>query len=95
MSVLDKPRLSFSAAARKVGVHISTLHRWRLTGVRGCLLDTIVVGGRRYVIEETLETFIRSMNVERRDLDSDREARADAAGKILDAMGVRLRKEAR
>ena len=93
MSVLDKPRLTFSAAARKVGVHISTLHRWRLTGVRGYRLDTIVVGGRRYVIEESLETFIRDMNQLRRDLDVDRVTRADAASKVLDAMGVRSRRE--
>ncbi|MBA3485210.1 MAG: DUF1580 domain-containing protein, partial [Pirellulales bacterium] len=29
-------------------VHLSTIQRWRLRGVRGCRLQTCLIGGRRY-----------------------------------------------
>jgi len=37
--------------------HISTLHRWRLRGVRGIKLETVLVGGRRFTSQEALERF--------------------------------------
>jgi hypothetical protein len=38
--------------------HISTLHRWRLRGVRGIRLQTCLVGGRRYTTEAWIAEFI-------------------------------------
>jgi hypothetical protein len=38
--------------------HISTLHRWRLRGVRGIRLETVRVGGRRFVSTDALAKFI-------------------------------------
>ena len=38
--------------------HVSTIHRWRLSGVRGIRLQTVLVGGRRFVSRDALETFI-------------------------------------
>ena len=37
--------------------HISTLHRWRLRGVHGVKLETVMVGGRRYTSKQALERF--------------------------------------
>ena len=37
--------------------HPSTLHRWRLRGIRGVKLDTILIGGRRYTSREALQRF--------------------------------------
>jgi hypothetical protein len=37
--------------------HISSLHRWRLRGVRGIKLETVMVGGRRFVSRAALEEF--------------------------------------
>ncbi|MGD0896640.1 MAG: DUF1580 domain-containing protein [Thermoguttaceae bacterium] len=37
---------------------ISTLHRWRLRGVRGVRLETCLIGGRRFTSREALERFI-------------------------------------
>ena len=37
--------------------HISTLHRWRLRGVRGAKLETRLIGGRRYTSLEALARF--------------------------------------
>ena len=37
---------------------VATLHRWRLHGVKGAKLQTIKVGGRRFVDIAALERFI-------------------------------------
>lgn len=38
--------------------HVSTLHRWRLRGVRGIKLRTALIGGRRFTTEEWVTEFI-------------------------------------
>ena len=46
------------AALRTPGApHVSTLHRWRLRGVRGVKLETVLIGGRRFTSEEALRRF--------------------------------------
>lgn len=57
---MQRDYLSLSQAARKLPrhPHVSTLHRWRLSGVRGVKLRTCLVGGRRYTTAEWLEEFI-------------------------------------
>lgn len=37
--------------------HVSTIHRWRLRGVRGVRLETLMVGGVRYTSSEALQRF--------------------------------------
>ena len=37
--------------------HLSTIHRWRLRGVYGVKLETVMVGGRRYTSREALQRF--------------------------------------
>lgn len=55
---LSAKRLSLSAAARLLGVNISTIWRWRLKGVRGVMLQTFCIGGKRFTTEESLTLFI-------------------------------------
>jgi len=43
-------------------VHLSTIHRWRLRGVRGVKLQTWLIGGRRFTSEEALREFIAATN---------------------------------
>jgi len=45
--------------AKNVGkrIHPSTLHRWRLRGVRGVRLGTVLIGGTRYTSTEALSRF--------------------------------------
>lgn len=56
--------LKLSAAAREVpgrsgrGLHVSTVWRWALRGVRGIRLETVLIGGIRYTSREALERFI-------------------------------------
>ena len=38
--------------------HISTLHRWRLNGVRGRRLETFLSGGRRFTSLEAIQRFL-------------------------------------
>ena len=51
--------LSFSQATKGLPgrPHLSTLHRWRLRGIRGVRLETCMVGGRRYTSREALQRF--------------------------------------
>lgn len=41
--------------------HVSTLHRWRLRGVKGVKLETMLVGGRRFVSRDALAQFVASV----------------------------------
>ena len=56
--------LSLPCAARRLPghPHISTLHRWRLRGVRGVRLETTLVGGKRYTSIEALQRFADQLN---------------------------------
>lgn len=38
-------------------VHVSTVHRWRLKGVKGIRLETFMRGGVRFTSQEALERF--------------------------------------
>ena len=38
-------------------VHVSTIHRWRIKGIRGVRLSTILRGGIRYTTNEAIERF--------------------------------------
>ena len=51
--------LSLSAAAKLLPgrPHPSTLHRWRLRGLRGVKLKTVLIGGRRFTSSEALSRF--------------------------------------
>lgn len=59
------PLLSFAEAGRHIRPgrppHVSTFHRWT-KGVRGCRLETILVGGRRYVRLSQLNSFIAALS---------------------------------
>jgi hypothetical protein len=59
-SILNEKRLTLTQAARWLGVHTSTPHRWHMRGVRGIRLSTALVGGVRYTSEERLLAFIEA-----------------------------------
>lgn len=42
--------------------HISTLHRWRLRGVRGIRLESILIGNTRFTSLEAIARFIAALN---------------------------------
>lgn len=60
MIELSEHLLTLNEAARTLpggGVHVSTVHRWRLRGVRSVQLETILRGGVRYTSTEALQRF--------------------------------------
>jgi hypothetical protein len=57
---LKEKLLTLAEAARAVPggpVHVTTIHRWRLKGVRGIRLETFLRGGVRFTSMAALETF--------------------------------------
>jgi len=90
-SILDADRLSLSQAARKVGVHVSTIWRWTLHGVQGRRLASFHVGGRRYVLREELERFLEAGRDGSSKGQADREEtgrRASVAAEQLEQFGI-------
>lgn len=43
--------------------HKQTLHRWRIHGVRGKRLETVLVGGRAYTSREAIFRFLADTTV--------------------------------
>jgi hypothetical protein len=44
-------------------ISMATLHKWRHIGVRGCKLETLLVGGLRYSSAEAIQRFIEAQNM--------------------------------
>ncbi len=52
--------ITLAEAARTLpggAVHVSTIHRWRMKGVRGVRLETFLRGGVRHTSREAIERF--------------------------------------
>lgn len=79
-------RLSMREAARHVDVHLATIWRWWLHGVRGRRLATFLVGGRRYVYLDVLDSYISPAPTIASGSDSS--ARASAAADQLGQRGI-------
>lgn len=56
--IIAEKRLSLTELAQRENVNTSTTWRWRLKGVRGVLLETFCVGGRRFTTEEAFARFV-------------------------------------
>ena len=89
MKLIGSNRFTMSQTAKRLGVHVSTVWRWRLRGVRGQRLKTVVVGGTRYVLEEDLNKFLVALNDGNVEQDDDIDTRSSIASARLDAMGVK------
>lgn len=74
-------------------VHVSTLHRWRLRGVRGVKLETAMLGGGRVTSIEALERFVARVSAASGETalmpSAGAERRVEQAGLLLDAAGIR------
>ena len=55
----ETPKTLAKAAKTLPGgaVHVSTIHRWRMKGVRGVRLETFLRGGIRYTTDEAIGRF--------------------------------------
>lgn len=54
---LLEDRLTLAQLAREEGVHLSTIWRWTLRGVRGVKLGCFSVGGRRFTTRQAHRRF--------------------------------------
>jgi len=76
-------KFTFKQDASECDVHVATVWRWVLHGVRGRKLASIHVGGRRFITRSDLDTFLR----EGSDTSAQsRQRRAEAAGQELKAI---------
>lgn len=89
MKFLHAKRYTITQAAQILQVHPSTVWRWKLKGVRGIKLKTIVIGGTRYVLEADLNKFLVALNDGDVEHDDDIDSRSAVAAARLDAMGVK------
>lgn len=87
---LEQARSEFPGRNR---LGLSTLHRWRLKGVRGVRLETCLIGGQRFTSQEAIERFIAAQNAAdepvRLAITATQRARqAEAAQQALKAAGM-------
>ena len=84
-------RHSVNQLARREGVHVATIWRWMLSGVRGVKLRATRLGGRRFILESDWLAFSAALNADLADAPADPTsaavtARAERAGKELDTV---------
>ena len=60
MTLATAARLTLHEVARKLDVNMQTIWRWTTRGVRGRKLPSIIIGGRRYILEDELEEFLQN-----------------------------------
>lgn len=58
-SFFNQNRQSINEVAQNLRVHPATVWRWTLRGVKGRRLKTILIGGRRFVLLNDLENFLK------------------------------------
>lgn len=84
-------RSAFPGIDRRLS--LATLHRWRLNGVRGVKLETVLIGGLRYTSREAISRFIAAQNADDTPpapviTPSQRKRQSEAARAELKKMGV-------
>lgn len=99
----ETDRLSVNQLARREHLHVSTVWRWMVSGVRGVKLHATRVGGRRFILESDWLAFSAALNADLADAPADPTpaavtARAERAGRELDTVlgdaGSRRRRSA-
>ena len=71
---------------------LATLHRWRLHGVRGVKLETVLIGGMRYTSHEAIARFIAAQNANETQVHGitrgQRKQQSEAAQDALETLGI-------
>ena len=92
------PAKEFLIRFQEAGRHIlgnpsvCALHRWRLNGVRGAKLETLLVGGTRFTSAEAISRFIAAQNPNECPAPtitpSQRRKQAETADRLLQDAGI-------
>ncbi len=73
-------------------VSLATLHRWRMSGVRGTRLETCLIGGSRYTSREAISRFVAEQNRDESPVPSitagQRRTQAETANRLLQEAGI-------
>ena len=71
---------------------VCALHRWRLHGVRGAKLETLLVGGTRFTSTEAISRFIAAQNRDESPAPAitakQRRTQAESANRVLQEAGI-------
>jgi hypothetical protein len=62
--LISESRIPLNQLAREQNVALSTCWRWCLSGVRGHILESLSVGGRKFTTREAFARFIARTNGE-------------------------------
>lgn len=64
MMTIDDNYISLRDAAKYLPTrpHFATVWRWATRGVKGVILETVLVGGQRFTTEDALNDFLQSLN---------------------------------
>ena len=89
-AILSEPRISLVDLARREGVHVATVWRWCLRGVRGHRLESFSIGGRKFTSLPSYERWIAALNGEkiRSETPAAYERRQRAAEKTAEELGL-------
>ena len=86
--------IPFQQAGRRIpgNPSVCALHRWRLNGVRGAKLETLLCGGTRFTSVEAISRFIASQNRDEPSTPaltaSQRQRQAQTANRLLQEAGI-------
>ncbi len=64
-TLIAETRISFNVLAQEQDVSIPTVWRWSQRGIRGHVLESFSVGGRKFTTREAFQRFISRTNGER------------------------------
>ena len=86
--------IRFQEAGRRIpgNPSVCALHRWRLNGVRGVKLETILCGGTRFTSVEAISRFIAAQNRDETPTPAltatQRRTQAETANRVLQEAGI-------
>ena len=86
--------IQFQQAGRRIpgNPSVCALHRWRLNGVRGAKLETLLVGGTRFTSVEAIARFITEQNRDEPPTPEltakQRRTQAESANRVLQEAGL-------
>lgn len=91
------PLSQVSLPGRSAGkrIHVATVHRWVMRGIRGIRLEAVTVGGRKVTSHEAIQRFAEALTARERGetyptirTSRQRQQQAEAAKRELIAEGV-------
>ena len=93
--MMDETLLTISQARQRYPSRpsLATMHRWMSRGARGVVLESVLVGGRRYTSKEALRRFHEALNASRTKpkacVSKTKERQIERSKSVLDALGVK------